>query len=104
MIEKCPVQTLLEMLGGKWKLLIIYHLKEEKVLRFLELKRKISIISEKMLTKGLKELEINGFIIRKDFGQIPPKVEYRLTKKGNSLYPILDSLDIWASKNIKPEK
>ena len=90
--KKCPLQLLLEKIGGKWKLLIIFNLKSEEVLRFAELRRRIPGISEKVLTSQLKELQADEFVNRKSYPQIPPKVEYSLTKKGESLYPVLDSL------------
>lgn len=103
MIEKCPLQHLLEKIGGKWKLLIIFNLKENELLRFAELRRTIPGLSEKVLTAQLKELEAYGFINRKAYPQIPPKVEYSLTELGLSLYPVLDSLASWAGEHMKAQ-
>jgi len=96
MDDKCPV----EKVGGKWKLLIIFNLKQSEILRFSELRRAISGISEKVLTAQLRDLESDGFINRKVYPQVPPKVEYSLTEKGLSLYPVLDSLALWAQNNL----
>ena len=85
MNDKCPVQKVLEQVGGKWKLLIIYNLKQNKLLRFGELRRALPSISEKVLTAQLRELESDGFANRKVYPQVPPKVEYSLTEKGLSL-------------------
>jgi len=103
MDDKCPVQKVLEKVGGKWKLLIIFNLKQSEILRFSELRRAIPGISEKVLTAQLRDLESDGFINRKVYPQVPPKVEYSLTEKGLSLYPVLDSLALWAQNNL-PEK
>ncbi|MBL1275694.1 MAG: helix-turn-helix transcriptional regulator [Ectothiorhodospiraceae bacterium] len=100
MDDKCSVQKVLEKVGGKWKLLIIFNLKQNKLLRFGELRRAIPGISEKVLAAQLRELESDEFINRKAYPQIPPKVEYSLTEKGLSLYPVLDSLALWAQDNL----
>lgn len=78
---RCPIRTTLEMLGGKWKLLIIYHIGENAV-RYGELKLAIPEISEKMLAQELKSLNENDLIHRKNYGEVPPRVEYSLTEKG----------------------
>lgn len=97
--SECPLSKLLDQIGGKWKLLILYNLKENEVLRYGELQRKMPTISQKVLTSQLRDLEKTNFINRKVYKQIPPKVEYILTKKGLLLYPVLDSLAQWAAKN-----
>ena len=78
---KCPIRTTLEMLGGKWRLLIISAI-GGGVHRFGELKRHIPDISEKMLSQELKVLVDNDLLVRKNFGEVPPRVEYSLTEKG----------------------
>lgn len=97
--KKCPLQKILKGIGGKWKLLIIFNLKQQSVVRFGELKRLLPEISQKVLTSQLKELEANGFVHRKVYAEVPPKVEYCLTSAGKSLYPVLDALVTWAEVN-----
>src|SRR5271157_1611183 len=83
------------MIGGKWKLFIIWYLKDGKK-RFSELKRLIPQITQKMLTQQIRELERDSIVIRKVYAQIPPKVEYSLTDTGEKLIPILTDLCFWA--------
>ena len=91
----------LSLISGKYKMVILYCLMEFKVVRYNELKRYIKSISHKTLSSSLKELEKDGLIIRKEYPQIPPKVEYKKKKKGQSLMVILDQLCVWgeAHKN-----
>jgi len=98
--EVCPIQQTLELIGGKWKIQILYNIKQSDVIRFNELKRAIPLVSQKVLTSQLRELEASGFVSRKVYPEVPPKVEYTLTRKGQSLYPVLDSISDWASKNL----
>jgi DNA-binding HxlR family transcriptional regulator len=96
----CPVEATLDVIGGKWKVLILHHIKEEGIIRFSELKRLIPGITQKMLTKQLRELEADGLINRKVYPQIPPKVEYSLTEYGRSLEPALKLLCNWGTKHM----
>ncbi|MDP5277054.1 winged helix-turn-helix transcriptional regulator [Chengkuizengella axinellae] len=89
----------LSLIGGKYKMIIIYWLFENKVMRHNELKRCIDIIPFKTLSVMLKELERDDLIIRKEFPQIPPKVEYSLSERGLSLIPLLDMMCEWGEKN-----
>lgn len=98
--EKCPLQKTLEAIGGKWKFLIIFNLKQQGVVRFGELGRLLPGISQKVLTSQLKELQASGFVHRKVYAEVPPKVEYSLTENGKSLYPVLDALATWAGENM----
>lgn len=93
----CPVEVTLDVIGGKWKSVILWHLRSEKK-RFTELRKLIPGISVKMLTNQLRELEQDEVVQRHVFPQIPPKVEYSLTDLGKSLRPILDSMCEWAKK------
>ncbi len=102
LLNKCPVRTTLDLVGGKWKLLILFQL-QEKPLRFSELKRKIPEISEKMLIQELKSLEINELLTRKNYGIVPPKVDYRLSEKGKHALPLLDSFTKFATAYDKTE-
>ncbi len=91
----------LSLINGKYKMTILYTLSEFSVVRYNELKRYIKGISFKSLSASLKDLERDGLIVRKEYPQIPPKVEYSLSSRGKSLMPILDSLCEWGEKNRK---
>ena len=95
---KSPVSNALSLIGGKWKIAIIYNLRQDPV-RFGELKRILSPITQQMLTKQLRELEKDRLIDRKVYEVIPPKVEYSLTNFGQSFMPVLDSLCKWSREN-----
>jgi len=92
----------LSLIGGKYKMIILYWLSENKVMRHNELKRSIGTISFKTLSIMLKELEADGVIIRKEFPQVPPKVEYSLSERGFSLIPLLNMMCEWGEKNSSP--
>jgi DNA-binding HxlR family transcriptional regulator len=99
--ESCPVIYALSIIGQKWKIPILWHLADEnKPIRYNELKRSIPTITNIMLTKSLQELEEHGIIDRKQYDCIPPKVEYSLTKRGESLIPILHSIHEWGQEQI----
>jgi DNA-binding HxlR family transcriptional regulator len=91
----CSMELTLDIIGGKWKPIIIWYLGKSP-LRFNELKRTLPKITQKMLTQQLRSLEENGLINRHVFSQVPPKVEYSLTPIGESLLPILKDLCNWA--------
>ena len=88
---RCPIRTTLELLGGKWRLLIIHQLGEQMV-RFSELKRSLPDISEKMLVQELKTLVDSGLVTRHSYGEVPPRVDYRLTTQGKKVLPLIDHL------------
>jgi DNA-binding HxlR family transcriptional regulator len=90
----CPIATAQKILSGKWTILILYHL-SHGTLRFGELQRKIPTLTQSMLTKQLRNLESDGLIHRKIYPEVPPKVEYSLTKIGEDFMPVLDALSIW---------
>ena len=94
-IVHCPVTTALSIIGGKWKVIILWHLKEGGVKRFGELQRMVRGISQKMLTQELRDLEESGLVARKVYPVVPPKVEYSLTETGWSLKPLLEQLCEW---------
>ena len=96
----CEIEVTLKMIGGKAKPLILYYLAEEGTKRFNELLSYITVVSQKTLTNQLRELEDDGLISRKIYPQIPPKVEYSITEKGQSLFPILELMCQWGEKNI----
>lgn len=89
----------LSLISGKYKMVILYCLMEFGIVRYNELKRYIKTISHKTLSTSLKELENDGLVLRKEYPQIPPKVEYSLTDKGKSLMQILDQLCIWGEEH-----
>lgn len=91
----------LSLISGKYKMVILYCLMEFQVVRYNELKRYIKSISHKTLSNALKELEKDQLIIRKEYPQIPPKVEYSSSDKGQSLMQILDQLCIWGENHKK---
>ncbi len=90
----CPMELTLDLIGGKWKSLIIWHL-GENTLRFSELKKTLPKITQKMLTQQLRELEQDGLVKRFIYAQVPPKVEYSLTADGKTLLPILKTMSQW---------
>lgn len=98
-IQETPFGYTLSVVGGKWKMLILYLLAENQPVRFNEMKRKIEPITFKMLSSQLKELEADGMVRRKEYPQIPPKVEYSLTPKAETLLPVLEQLCEWGEKN-----
>lgn len=97
-LEKCPLQHAMEIIGGKWKLAILCSLGVSGKLRYNDLKRKISGISNTMLSKSLRELEESGLISRSEFMEVPIRVEYELTERAKELGPILVQLARWGAK------
>lgn len=93
----CPVGAAIDEIGGKWKPLILWALKDGK-LRFSEINRTLTTITQRMLTKQLRELEKDNLVNRKVYAEVPPKVEYSLTEKGKSVIPILESLCKWGEE------
>lgn len=96
---QCPSRNVLELLAEKWALLVIFRL-AHKPSRTAELRREIGGVSEKMLIQTLRKLERHGIVDRIDFGEMPPRVEYRLTKIGASLAKQVESLENWVTKNL----
>lgn len=101
---RCAMEIALELIGGKWKVLILWHLSNKKMMRFSELKRLHPKLTAKMLTQQLRELEHDGLVNRKIFTQVPPKVEYSLTEMGYSIKPILESLCQWGNAYLSQHK
>ena len=101
-IERCKtMSTLQKVLGGKYKLEILYYIALKDIHRFGELRRCIEEISESSLTKQLREMEADGFITRHDFHEVPPRVEYQLTDLGKNFITVLDFMKEWGDKNLK---
>lgn len=100
MTDRCPVEATLEMIGGKYKALILWHLSDGKM-RFSELKKAIPNATPKMLTQQLRELELHKLIHREVYPVIPPKVEYSLTPNGESLIPVLEAMRDWGAAYLR---
>ena len=98
--DNCPVEATLDLIGGKYKALILWHLSERQ-LRFSELRKVISSATPKMLTQQLRELEAQSLIHREVFPVVPPKVEYSLTELGRSLLPILVAMRDWGADYMR---
>jgi len=94
----CPITSTVLAIGGRWKIIILWQLRERS-LRYNELKKAIPNISEKMLIQQLKELIQSGWVDKKNFNEIPPRTEYSLTKLGKSFMPILKEIYAWGIKN-----
>ncbi|MEM7023062.1 MAG: helix-turn-helix domain-containing protein [Pseudomonadota bacterium] len=99
--EGCPVEAALELIGGKWKGLALFHL-ADGTKRFNELKRLAGTVTQRTLTKQLRELEADGLVSRTVYPVVPPKVEYALTKKGETLIPVLAALRDWGAEHALP--
>ena len=98
-IARCESMSRMQaVLGGKWKILILWYIATYEVQRFGELMRRIAGISQSTLTKQLRELEEDGLVHREIYREIPPKVEYSLTETGRSLVPILTDMVLWSQK------
>jgi len=100
----CPITYTLSVIGGKWKWLILYKLFQNGVQRYGELKQSISSITHKTLSQQLKELAAENLVYRNEYHQVPPKVEYSLTKKGRTLIPILQLMSDWGANNTSLPK
>ncbi len=98
--EECPVESVLRLIGGKYKVVILYHL-INKTLRFNEIQKLIPRATPKMLTKQLRELESDCLISRKVYPVVPPKTEYSLTEYGETLLPILNQICVWGEEYLK---
>jgi DNA-binding HxlR family transcriptional regulator len=99
-VEGCPIRNVIDRIGDKWTILVLFVLEESRVLRFNEIYSSIGTISQKMLAVTLKRLEADGLVTRTVFPQIPPRVEYCLTPRGESLLPHLHGLANWAAVNM----
>jgi DNA-binding HxlR family transcriptional regulator len=97
-LDFCPIETTLAVVGGKWKALILYHLKFGPA-RFNVLKRLIPAVTQRMLTQHLRDLEADGIVLRDVKAVVPPHVEYSITPLGRTLTPILEAMVEWGSRN-----
>jgi len=97
----CPVEAALDIIGGKWKAILLFHILDGTK-RFGELGRLLPGLTQRMLTTQLRELEADGVIARTVYPQVPPKVEYAITPFGRTLEPLLKELALWADSHVKP--
>ncbi|MFT3669987.1 MAG: helix-turn-helix domain-containing protein [Pseudoxanthomonas sp.] len=97
---ECPILHVFRCIGGKWKLPILWHLAEKDTLRYNELKRSVRGVTNMMLTKCLRELEDFSLVQRKQYNEIPPRVEYSLTGRGKKLLPALEALHAWGREHL----
>lgn len=97
---ECPIEALIDIIGGKWKLCILYQL-FQGTKRYGELKRLVPKATERMLTLQLRELEFSGIVKRTVYPEVPPKVEYSLTELGLSLEPVLERMLNWSTKYLQ---
>jgi len=98
---ECPIRNVLARISDKWVILVLYKLSQEPAIRFNILQKRIPDISQKMLTMTLRTLEEDGFVKRKVYAEVPPRVEYSLTDRARSLLPYINSLIIWAKENME---
>ena len=96
----CPIRNVLSRVGDKWSLLVLYTLQHRESLRFKQLQRLLPDISQKSLTQTLRMLEEDGFVSRKVYAEVPPRVEYSLTERSMSFLPVVNSLIDWAKANM----
>lgn len=101
--ENCPVEIMLRILGGKWKIIIIYRL-INGTKRFNELHKSMPKVTQRMLTSQLRELELDQIVHRQVYAQVPPKVEYSLTEVGKSLWPVLLQVEEWGKHYLQNKK
>ncbi|WP_375428819.1 winged helix-turn-helix transcriptional regulator [uncultured Sphingomonas sp.] len=94
-VPGCPVEVTLDLIDGRWKGVVLHHLLESGCLRFNELHRRLPGITQRLLTKQLRELEGAGLVDRKIYAEVPPRVEYRLTEEGESLRPLINLAEAW---------
>ena len=100
-IARCKTMSALQkILGGKWKLEILYYIALQDIHRFGALRRQLGEITESSLTKQLRELEADGFLIRHDFQEVPPHVEYTLTDLGHSFIDVLNYMKTWGEQHL----
>lgn len=100
----CPIRYALEIVGGKWKLAIICALADQSPTRYGEIRRKVAGITNMMLSQSLKDLEAFGVVRRRQYNEIPPRVEYTLSEKGLSLLPALKHLARWGEDHMAQDK
>jgi DNA-binding HxlR family transcriptional regulator len=98
---ECPVETTLRYIGGAWKVLIIWHLRDGGRHRYAEIKRQLSGITPKILAEQLREMERDGLVHRRVYPEVPPRVEYQLTARGKTLEPVIDAMCAWGTEQLR---
>ncbi|UCZ87588.1 helix-turn-helix transcriptional regulator [Pseudomonas sp. L5B5] len=99
-IPGCPVEVTLDLIDGRWKGVVLHQLLNNDYLRFNELQRRLPGISQRLLTKQLRDLEAAGLVLRTVYAEVPPRVEYRLSEEGRSLQPVVEALSNWGQGRI----
>jgi DNA-binding HxlR family transcriptional regulator len=102
-VNSKPFEYALSLIGGKWKLNILFWLWKRELMRYGEIKKVLEGITHKMLSNQLKELEQDDLIVRREYPQVPPKVEYYLSQRGQTLMPILQTLCLWGVEHMDGE-
>src|SRR5688572_7004033 len=102
-LTECPVTATMELIGGKWKLLVL-HLINNDINRFGKMSMMLKGVSKQMLTTQLRELENDGLIERKIYAEIPPRVEYFLSEKGKSMLPVIEAMRVWGDEHILKQR
>nr|WP_264018263.1 helix-turn-helix domain-containing protein [Mycobacterium noviomagense] len=97
---ECPVEATLAVIGGKWKAVLIFHLMTDGAQRFAELRSKTRGISDRVLSRQLRELESDGIVHREVFAEVPPRVVYSLTEYGQSLRPVTEAMCAWGKRHM----
>ncbi|MDU4961970.1 MAG: helix-turn-helix domain-containing protein [Sporomusaceae bacterium] len=95
----CPIEYTIELLSGKWKMHVVWQVAKQEVIRFNELRRQLNGISNVMLAQTLQELQEAGVINRNQYNEVPPRVEYSLTKLGKGLLPVFAALESWGKQS-----
>jgi DNA-binding HxlR family transcriptional regulator len=98
--QTCPAESTVELIGGRWKIIILWHL-FQGVKRYSELQRALGRVTQKVLTQQLRDMERDGLVTRTVYPQVPPKVEYSLTSLGMSLKPVVDAIHRWGAEHGK---
>ena len=93
--HRCPAEDAIELIGGRWKVPVLWHLRRPKPMRFSELKRRLPHCTAKVLTQQLREMEADRLVKRKIYAEVPPRVEYSLTAKGRSLQRVVNAMCRW---------
>lgn len=96
----CPVEAALDLIDGKWKGVILYHLLNDGMLRFNEMRRRLTGVTQRTLTRQLRELEESGLITRTVYAEVPPRVEYRLAPRGESMQSVIRALQEWGESYL----
>lgn len=97
-LPACPVETCVQLIGSKWRLLIMRDLLMNESMRFGQLQRSVGKVSQKVLTSNLRDMEESGLVVRRVYPEVPPRVEYSLTETGKSLKPIIDAMWDWGTE------